>query len=57
MKHHLLVDKVPLDDEKVKDNFDSGFNDDLEATFQVGFVGVVLVLLTEYGGMQPHKLS
>ena len=43
----MFLNKPPSDDNEVTYNFDSGFNDDLEAILN-NFVGVVSILPTEY---------
>ena len=44
----MFPNKPPFDDEEVTNNFDSGFDDDLEAILD-SFVGVVSILPAEYG--------
>ena len=48
----MFLNKPSFDDEEVIDNFDSGFDDDLEAIFD-NFVGVVSILPAEYRVTSP----
>ena len=48
----MFLNKQPFDDEEVTNNFDSGFDDDLEAILD-NFVEVMFILPAEYGVASP----